>query len=237
MFELHTGPVARLILSRPETRNAIPLDGWSGLADAAEEAVRSGARVLILSGRPGGAFCSGADIGGFGSFRDDEAARTEFRGAIRSGLGRLRALPIPTLALGVGGAVAMACDIRLCSPGARFALTPAKLGISYPQEDVHRLVALVGAGQAARLLLSAESIDGTEAARIGLAEIFAEDAAGEAERLAAAIAANHPESLSVLKRAVALAAAGISADAEQDRAFDALLGSDALAERLAARRR
>ncbi len=242
MFELHPGPVARLTLSRPETRNAIPFDGWSGLADTAEEAVRSGARVLILSGQPGGAFCSGADIGGFDRFREDEAARTEFREAIRSGLGRLRALPIPTLALvegaayGAGVAVAMACDIRICGPGARFAITPAKLGISYPQEDVHRLVALIGAGQAARLLMSAGSIDGPEAARIGLAEICAEDAAAEAERLASAIAANDPESLGVLKRGIALAAAGISADAEQDRAFDALLGSDALAERLAARR-
>ncbi len=243
MFDLTTGAdVARLTLSRPKTRNAIPLEGWSGLADAAEEAVRSGARVLILAGAPGGAFCSGADVGAFGRFREDEAARSHFREAIRGGLGRLRALPIPTIALvegaayGAGVAVAMACDIRIAGPGARFAITPAKLGISYPQEDVHRLVSLVGPGQAARLLMSAGSIDGAEAVRIGLADLFADDPAAEAARLAAAIAANDAKSLRVLKRAIRLAAAGVAEDAEQDRAFDALLGSDALVERLAARR-
>jgi enoyl-CoA hydratase/carnithine racemase len=243
MFDLTSGAdVARLTLSRPETRNAIPLEGWSGLADAAEQAARSGARVLILAGTAGGAFCSGADVGAFGRFREDEAARSHFREAIRAGLGRLRALPIPTIALvegaayGAGVAVAMACDIRMAGSGARFAITPAKLGISYLQEDVHRLVGLVGSGQAARLLMSAESIDGAEAVRIGLADVFADDSPAEAARLGAAIAANDAESLRVLKRAIRLAATGTAEDAEQDRAFDVLLGSDALVERLAALR-
>jgi enoyl-CoA hydratase/carnithine racemase len=242
MFDLEIdGPVARLRLSRPETRNAIPLAGWTELGDRVQEAAAAGAHVLILGGIPGGAFCSGADISDFDAF-EDPSARTAFRLAIRSGLDRLRA-GIPSIAVvegacyGAGVAVAMACDIRIAGPGAQFAITPAKLGISYPQEDVHRLVSLVGAGQAARLLLGAQSIDGEEAARIGLVEHYGSGGIDdEAEAAARTIAANDPASLATLKRAIALAASGIASDPEQDRTFETLLGSEALARRLAAYR-
>jgi enoyl-CoA hydratase/carnithine racemase len=243
MFDLTIeGPVARLVLSRPEARNAIPVDGWNQLASTAQGAVESGASVLILSGEPGGAFCAGADVSDFHRFEADPEARTAFRSAIREGLDWLCDLPVPTIALvegvcyGAGVALAMACDIRIAGEGAQFAITPAKLGISYPQEDVHRLVSLVGPGQAARLLLSAATIDGAEAARIGLVELYAEDAAAGAAGLAAAIAANDPDSLRTLKRAVGLASSGVDKDEAQDRAFDDLLGSEALARGLQAYR-
>jgi enoyl-CoA hydratase/carnithine racemase len=130
----------------------------------------------------------------------------------------------------------MACDIRIAGSAARFAITPAKLGISYPQEDVHRLVSLVGPGQAARLLFGAGSIDGAEAARIGLVEIHSERAAEAAAELATTILGNDPASVATLKRGVRLAASGTREDEIQDAEFDALLGSAAVAERLAAHR-
>ena len=243
MFDLaFEAPLARLTLSRPEARNAIPLAGWSELAASAAHAADKGARALILSGA-GGAFCAGADVADFCAFQHDPQARTRFRLAIREGLDRLRDLPIPTIALvegacyGAGVALAMACDVRVAAGTARFAITPAKLGISYPQEDVHRLVSLVGAGQAARLLLSAAPIDGAEAARIGLVEIHSEtNAFADAEALARTFAANDPASLAVLKRGIRLAAAGASRDPIQDRSFEDLLGSDALAAALTAHR-
>lgn len=244
MFDLRIeGSIARLSLSRPEARNAIRLNGWGELAALAEKAVSDGAEALMLSGIPGGVFCAGADISDFDAFRTQPEARTAFRQAIRHGLDTLRNLSIPTIALvegacyGAGVAVAMACDIRIAGADAQFAITPAKLGISYPQEDVHRLVSLVGAGQAARLLFSAASIGGAEAARIGLAEIHVEaDASQAAHQLARAIAANDGESLRTLKRAVRLAAEGVVQDDPQDGAFDDLLGSEALVQRLKAYR-
>jgi enoyl-CoA hydratase/carnithine racemase len=244
MFDLSIeARVARLTLSRPEARNAISAGGWGELASLAVQAVEAGARVLILSSEAGGPFCAGADIADFGRFRGEPEARTAFRLAIRDGLGRLRDLGVPTIALvegacyGAGVALAMACDIRIAGAGAGFAITPAKLGISYPQEDVHRLVSLVGPGQAARLLLSAGRIDGSEAARIGLVELYSETAAeAAASGLAQAIAANDPGSLETLKRAVGLAAAGVRQNEGQNRAFDDLLGSEALERRLEAYR-
>lgn len=243
MFELsRDGAIARLRMHRPVARNAIALQGWSALADKAEEAKRDGALVLILSGEPGGIFCAGADLSSFNRFATEPEARADFRKAIREGLDRLRDLPVPTIALveggsyGAGVAVAIACDIRVAGPKAQFATTPAKLGISYPQEDVHRLVSLIGTGQAARLLFGAQAVDGREAERIGLVELFSQDAPEAAEALARSIAANELQSLRTLKRSIRLASRNILQDDEQDRTFDDLLGSDALSGRLAAHR-
>jgi enoyl-CoA hydratase/carnithine racemase len=242
MFDLILdGPVARLRLNRPEARNAIPARDWALLAHRCGEAARSGARVLVLSGTKQ-AFCAGADLQDFQAFAADPNSAGAFRQLMRTGLDSVRNLPIATIAAvegpcyGAGVALAMACDIRVAGEGARFAITPARFGISYPQEDVARLAALVGPGQASRLLLGAGTIDSAEAARIGLVELSAADVGPAVDELAAAILANSGESIAVLKRAIRLAAEGTSRDEGQDRQFDALFGSADFRERLAALR-
>ncbi|HEX8571911.1 MAG TPA: enoyl-CoA hydratase/isomerase family protein [Allosphingosinicella sp.] len=243
MFDLTLdGPVATLRLDRPAARNAIPASGWAGLANHSEEAARGGARLLILSGS-GEAFCAGADLSDFDALTDDPAATADFRIAMRRGLDRLRDLPIATIAAiggpcyGAGVALALATDLRVAGERARFAITPAKLGISYPQEDVARLVALVGPGQASRLLFTAGSVGPAEAARIGLVEIAATDLAAAVGELAEAIVANSADSIAALKRGIRLAAEGAARDSEQDRRFDSLFGSAGFRERLSALRR
>jgi enoyl-CoA hydratase/carnithine racemase len=241
MFRLtHEREIARLTLDRPEARNAIPAARWEELAERIGEVERSEARLLILSGESG-AFCAGADLADFPAMREDEPARFRFREAMRQALDRLRDLPIPAIAwidgdcYGAGVALAMACDFRVAGSGARFAVTPARIGVSYPQEDVHRLVELVGSGQAARLLFTAHSVDGAEAARIGLVELNASEDGLEA--IVAAIVGNDRASLATLKRSIRLATEGKRIDAEQDRRFDALIGGDEMLRRLEALRR
>lgn len=238
MFDLTIdGAVARLRLNRPEARNAVPASGWQLLEQRCGEAARSGARLLVLSGTRD-AFCAGADLDDMAAFAGEAGSSTAFRLMMRSGLDALRNLPFATVAaiegpcFGAGVALAMACDLRVAGPSARFAITPAKFGISYPQEDVARLVALVGPGQASRLLLGAAAVDAVEAARIGLVELVGDDV----EELAAAILANSGESVAVLKRAIRLAVEGNERDDEQDRRFDALLRSPDFGRRLAALR-
>lgn len=234
------GSIARLTLDRPEARNAIPAVGWAALEGRISEVARSQARVLLVTGA-GDAFCAGADLGDFPAMRDDEAARIAFRREMRSAIDALRSLAIPTVAVidgacyGAGVALAMACDLRIAGRGARFAITPAKIGISYPQEDVHRLVALVGPGQAARLLFTAEAIDAAEAKAIGLVELI--EPAGGAEAVAVTLAAQSGDSLAALKCGVRLAAEGTIRDGGQDQRFDALIAGDELARRLEALRR
>jgi enoyl-CoA hydratase/carnithine racemase len=238
MFDLRLeGPIARLTLDRPASRNAIPLAQWSRLADAAAEAERSAARLLLLEGS-GKAFCAGADISEFPDFAAKPEEVADFRTAMKDAFARLRELAIPTVAViegpcfGAGVALAMACDLRVAGEGASFAITPAKFGISYPQIDIHRLVSLVGSGQAARLLLSGAPIDAAEALRIGLCEL----PAAELESLVAALLAGLAPAIAVLKRGLRLALQGVAADEEQARLFDALLSAPELATRLPALR-
>lgn len=241
MFDLAIhNHVAQLTLDRPEAHNAIGFAGWAELTTLARRAAADNARALVICGTPGGAFCSGADLRGFARFHDDPDACTAFRLAMRDALDALRDLAIPTIALvegvcyGAGVAIAMACDLRFASFSARFAITPARLGIGYPQDDIHRLVTLVGPGEAARLLLGAQPIDGREARRIRLVEVAVEaNIAYALDDFLASVAETDPDSLAMLKRGIALAARGIARDENQDRRFDALLGSDAMAERLA----
>jgi enoyl-CoA hydratase/carnithine racemase len=242
MFDLMLdGPVARLRLDRAEARNAIPARDWALLAHRCGEAARSGARLLILSGTKQ-AFCAGADLEDFPAFTSDPQAASAFRVMMRAGLDALRDLPIATIAAiegpcyGAGVALAMACDVRVAGEGARFAITPAKFGISYPQEDVARLVALVGPGQASRLLLGAGTVDSAEAARVGLVELAVADVGAAVDEIGGAILANSAESIRVLKRSIRLAREGVVRDEGQDRGFDALFGSADFAERLAALR-
>jgi enoyl-CoA hydratase/carnithine racemase len=239
MFRLERNDqLARLTLDRPDVRNAIPAAAWAELAGRLEMVEKSDARLLVVTGADD-TFCAGADLGDFAAMRGDEAAIARFREDMRGALDRLRALAIPTLAVieghcyGAGVALALACDVRMAKPGAQFAITPAKLGIAFPQEDVHRLVTLIGPGQAARMLFTAEIVTGDEAKRIGLVEYYC---TGESEAIAA-ILANDPESLRTLKRAIARAGEGVCSDPEMDRRFDALLGGDQMARRLEALRR
>jgi len=236
MFRLDfDNDTARLTLDRPEARNAIPAAGWAKLGEAIARVAASEARLLVVTGAER-TFCAGADLADFQAMQGDEAAAGRFREEMRAALDALRDLAIPTIAriegycYGAGVALAMACDLRLAHPRAQFAITPAKLGISYPQEDVRRLVELSGPGQAARILFSATPLLADKAKAIGLVDA---DLAHETA-LIAAILANDRESLAVLKQSIRRAAAGVRSDPDMDAGFDALLASETLARRLEA---
>ncbi|OYZ18813.1 MAG: hypothetical protein B7Y31_15160, partial [Novosphingobium sp. 16-62-11] len=91
--------------------------------------------------------------------------------------------------------IALACDMRVAGPGARFGITPAKLGLVYPLHDVKLLVDLVGPGQARRMLYTGMLLGADEAKAVGLVEELAmsEDA------LVAQVLAASPFSTQALK--------------------------------------
>jgi enoyl-CoA hydratase/carnithine racemase len=219
------GGIARITLRRPEARNALTIALWGDLAGRVREAGEVG-RVILLRGE-GLAFSAGADLDELAELAEDKAARTALRLAMLDGIGAIAASPIPVVAgiaggcFGAGVALALACDIRVAGASATFGVPPARFGISYPLPDVARLVARVGQGPASRLLLTAETIDAAEAARIGLVDVLAEDG-GEA--IARAIAGNAPESIALLRQEIA----GMDR-AAGDAAFEASFGSAAFA--------
>lgn len=191
--------VATVAMDRPAARNAFPVAGWYQLAEALA-ALPGETCVVVLASSSPAIFSAGADLRELALLAEDADAREPFRVAMRTGIEAVAGLPMPVIAAvdgpchGAAVALALAADLRIVTPMARFAIPPARLGIAYPAEDVARLAALVGAGQAARLLFTGAAIDADEALRIGLVE-----AIGDAAAVAAQIAGNDAAALATLK--------------------------------------
>jgi enoyl-CoA hydratase len=142
---------------------------------------------------------------------------------------------MPVIAVIDGGcfgaaiALVLACDLRVAGEGASFASTPAKLGLGYPREDVARLIAQIGKGNAARMLFTGEIVDAGDALAMGLVELRWEEPEPLARAFADRIAANAPGAIRLLKRTLA-----DPADPSLDAAFDACFAGAEFAEGRAA---
>lgn len=196
--------VARIVLDRPERLNALTWGTVERLHAAIAAIGRDhGVRVAIVTGA-GRGFCAGLDI----QQRDDAMGQGDDvftvyrRQELVAGLAAaLRELPQPVIAAvngpasGGGLGIALAADIRICAPEARFNAAFVRVGLSGCDVGVSYLLPrLVGYGIAAELLLTGRLVDADEALRIGLANrVVAADALMEsALELAAQIAANSP---------------------------------------------
>lgn len=176
------GPVSLLTIDRPQRRNALDRDALEGLLAA--HAASRGARVLVLTGA-GGHFCAGADLTGV----EDEG----FTDLLRQVLAVFRDDPRPVLAavdgaaLGAGSQLAVACDLRVATPSARFGVPAGRLGLMVDHWSVQRLALLAGAGPARAMLLGAETYGGEEAAALGFVQRLGdlEVALGWADEIAA----------------------------------------------------
>ncbi|CAN1536003.1 CaiD Enoyl-CoA hydratase/carnithine racemase [Sphingomonadaceae bacterium] len=186
------GKIARLVIDRPDKRNAFNQDMWDFfptlLADAmADDAVRV---LMVHASERGSAFCAGADIAEFGAGAQDPTWRATNQASINKLQHELARAPKPTIAIvdgdcvGGGCGIAMACDFRIAGPAARFGITPAKLGLVYPLHDTKLLVDLVGSSQAKRLLYTAALISAAEAEKIGLVTMLADQPYDAAMELA-----------------------------------------------------
>ena len=92
--------VARIVLNRPDKRNAMSHEMWTALADSCHELARDySVRVLVVRG-VGGHFCAGADIGGFSGGMSDE-----YQAQNREAEETLAAFPRPTIAFITGSCV------------------------------------------------------------------------------------------------------------------------------------
>lgn len=169
--------VGWLTFNNPAKRNAMSLEMWSATTTALHRFVEdSSVRVVVMQGAGDKAFVSGADISQFGEKRANAELNEEYSRESGGAREALRALKIPLIAkirgycLGGGLAVALSADFRIAAQDARFGIPAARLGIVYGEAGVQALTALVGPGQAKRLLFTGQQIDATEALRIGLIE-------------------------------------------------------------------
>jgi enoyl-CoA hydratase len=203
--------VLMLRLERPERLNALT---WPMVDElhAATTAIGKdpAARVVVLTGA-GRGFCSGLDIQENDSLGADDDVLTVYarQEAVAGLTPALRAMPQPVIAAvngpaaGGGLALALAADVRICTPAARFAVGFVRLGISGCDIGVsYMLPRLVGLGIAAEMMLTGRVVETEEALRTGLVNrvVEAEDLIGEALKSAEEIARNSPFGVRMTKQ-------------------------------------
>jgi enoyl-CoA hydratase/carnithine racemase len=164
-------------------------------------------RALVLCGA-GGAFVAGTDIAEFRAFESGEDG-LRYEATIDRIVGRLEAVRKPTVALvdgyAVGGglALAAACDLRICTPDAKFALPIARtLGNCLSMANYARLVALIGEARCKELVFTARSVGAEEALAIGLATEVVADGEARVAELCEQLAGHAPITLRVTKEAL-----------------------------------
>jgi enoyl-CoA hydratase/carnithine racemase len=164
------GAIGWMIFNHPERRNAISLDMWAAIPTVlAEFEADPDIRVVVYKGAGERAFISGADISQFGEHRDDRAANAvysaQMAGATRAmvGLSKPSIAMIRGFCIGGGMAVALTCDLRICSDDSRFGRPAARLGLGYAYDGVKALTDLVGPSFAKEILFTARRFDAAEA--------------------------------------------------------------------------
>ncbi len=223
------GPIALLTIDRPERRNALDHDALDDLDASIRAAVDASSRALVLTGAAGH-FCSGADL----SAVED----AEFVAKLNAVLGALRDAPFPTIAcvegfaLGAGTQLAVACDLRVATPDARFGVPAAKLGLLVDWWTVQRAASLAGQGTARAMFLTTEQFTGDRAFALGLVQRLGslDDALAWADEIAELA----PLTIQGLKVGLNLAESMHDAPADYRQVFDRAWASRDLQEGLAA---
>jgi enoyl-CoA hydratase/carnithine racemase len=218
LIERH-GRVGLAILNRPATLNALN----TPLTDELEAAIRQfdaddEIGAIVLTGAGERAFSSGGDMKEQRQSLDDGTILQR-----RSASAVVRVAKKPTIAairgyaFGGGALLAINCDIRILGTDARLKFHGATYGQAPGGAALPRIV---GAAKALELLLTGDEINAEEAYRIGLAnQVVAPEAVLEtALAMAARIAANSPQAVPIIKRAIDLATSTQEAQAYEDQA-------------------
>jgi len=202
--------VATLAFNRPEAKNALTWDMYDALCHACERVdLDRTIHVFVIKGE-GGAFAAGTDIAQFTTITTREAA-IAYERKLDSIIDRLERVDVATIAqvsgvaAGGGCAIALACDLRVCTPAARFGVPIAKtLGNCLSAMNYARLLETVGPAYLKDLLFTGRMIDAAEAQSLGLVSRMAEPDKIDAvvAELANTIATNAPLTIRATKEAV-----------------------------------
>ena len=185
---VRSGPVTTIVLSRPESRNAVDGPTAAQLVAAFEEFdADEDAAVAVLWGE-GGTFCSGADLKAVGTERSNHATE-HGDGPMGPTRMRLSKPVIAAVSCAVAGGLELAlwCDLRIVEQNSTFGVFCRRWGVPLIDGGTVRLPRLIGASRAMDLILTGRAVDAEEALAIGLANrvVPTGRARAEAEALAA----------------------------------------------------
>jgi enoyl-CoA hydratase/carnithine racemase len=184
----HEGAVSTLTLRRPPVNAIDP--AFVTAFHAALDEVDAHQPTLVVIRSEQRCFCAGADLGLIRACFDEPGGVERMVAYVRSLhvlFDRIEALPAVTLAciagpaLGGGLELALACDLRIATTSAKLGLPEARVGMIPGAGGTQRLPRLAGPGVAARLVLSADVVDGGEAQRLGIVQWAVDASAFEGE--------------------------------------------------------
>lgn len=208
---LSGGAVARITLNRPHADNAISTEMGARLTEAVEEiAVRTGVRVVILTGAGERAFSVGSDLRQRKAMTKEDWLRQ--RQAFDRTLYTVRQLRKPIfaavngIAYGGGCELAQSTDFIIASTAATFGQPEAMLGLAAGGGSPALLPRLLPRGKALQMLMTGDPVPAAEAYRLGMVNELHEpgDLASAALGIADKIAGNSPTAVQAVKRAVHL---------------------------------
>jgi enoyl-CoA hydratase len=180
----HIDSVALLTVSDPARRNAFTIELATAMAHAVRACVEDEqVGALVITGEPP-AFCAGAALSELGRSAQDGLRQ------IYAGFLAVADCPLPTVAavngaaVGAGLNLALACDVRLAGPQAKFDARFLRLGLHPGGGYTWMAHRVLGRQGAAVMTLFGEPLDAREAERVGLVWRQAEDVVEAAVELA-----------------------------------------------------
>jgi 2-(1,2-epoxy-1,2-dihydrophenyl)acetyl-CoA isomerase len=204
-LEQSAAAVATITIARPDRLNALSGQTVDELRAAVEEAGRSGARCLLLTGE-GRGFSSGADLAGGGGLPDDAGAALEkhFNPLVEA----IFALPIPVVAAvngpcaGAGCSLALAADIVVAARSAYFLQAFVNIGLIPDAGATWLLPRLAGRARAMEMMMLGERVPAEQALEWGLISRVVEDEylASEAAALATRLAQGPTVALGLIRK-------------------------------------
>jgi 2-(1,2-epoxy-1,2-dihydrophenyl)acetyl-CoA isomerase len=229
------GGVARLILSSPQRRNALDLDGAVALRDAVQAIVEAAPRVVHVRADGDGAFCVGGDLEAFAASDDPGQLVGDIAGSVHAAVMLLRGQPAPVVtevsgvAAGGGFGLALSGDLVLASPSAWFRASYTAGGLSPDVGLTWLLQRIAGRARAMDVVLTNRRITADEAHTWGLiSRLVAADLPAVATALVAELAAGSLAALSATRALVDAADGRSLAEqlAAEQASIAALAGSD-----------
>jgi enoyl-CoA hydratase/carnithine racemase len=199
------GGVAVITLNRPEVRNAISRQVQSDLRAALAD-IRADDKVgaVVFTGAGDRAFAAGADIAQLQNY----TLHTGLTAEMQRLYDEVEAFEKPTIAavngyaLGGGCELAIACDIRIAAPTARFGLPETMLSVLPGAGGTQRMARLIGVGRAIELILTGRVLSASEALSAGLVTSVAEDPVVAARETARQILSRGPLAVRLAKLVV-----------------------------------
>jgi enoyl-CoA hydratase len=187
------GPIATVILNRPEKLNALTKAMWQALGETIRALSEDDSlRCIILRGAGEKAFSPGNDIAEFAAERANKAQAIAYGHVMHGTLNALADCRHPVVAqihgvcVGGGLEIAALCDLRICGESSRFGAPIKNLGLTMAHAEMAPLLRLVGPAAALEILLEGRVFDAREAKAKGLVTRVVPDAEVEREARAAA---------------------------------------------------